>query len=345
MAEAGGFGAELPARAMILVTGGSGFLGGAVIRELRHRGASPSEPKVRALVRPSSDRAVVAELGVDVAEGDLTRPETLPFALSGVQVVYHCAGTLGQAGVADEAYYRLHVGGTENLLRAARRAGVGRFVHVSSPGVLGPIRDTPAHEDSPYRPTNAYERSKAASERRALALAAALAIPLVVVRPEFVYGPHDMHVLRLFQAIASRRFFYIGNGGALCHPTFVEDAARGIVDAGERGRDGAVYHFAGPAPIPIRKLVETIAEALGVAPPRLCVPEKVVRAGTRLVEAAAQRFGRSPPITMSAVDFFTFDRQFSWQKARVELGWEPQVDLHRGAERAVEWYRKHGLLP
>jgi nucleoside-diphosphate-sugar epimerase len=331
---------------MSLVTGGSGFLGGAVLRELAAREASASQaPGLRAMLRASSDASGLKGLPVQLRIADLTRPETLGAAVSGVRIVYHCAGMLGQAGVPESAYERIHVDGTIHLLRAAAAAGVERVVLVSSPGVLGPIQGEPASEDAPYNPTNAYERSKAAAERAALVLAPELKLPLSVARPEFVYGPRDTHVLRLFQSIARGRFFFIGDGTALCHPTFVDDASRGIVDVGEHGETGRIYHLAGPRPATIRELVETLAAAMGVSTPRLHLPERAVRAGAGLVERVFGLFAAKPPLTKSAVDFFAQSRQFSWQRARTELGWSPCVELRDGVERTVRWYRAHGLLP
>jgi nucleoside-diphosphate-sugar epimerase len=241
-------------------------------------------------------------------------------------------------------FQRLHVDGTANVLRAAREAGVGRVVHVSSPGVLGPVPNGPADEDAPYHPTNAYERSKAAAERAALALSSQIGLPLVVVRPEFVYGPGDRHVLRLLQAIARSRFFYIGDGGALCHPTYVDDASRGIVDAGERGAAGRIYHFAGPRAVTIRELAETFARAMGAPPPRVRLPRALVHGLALALDEVTRGTRLRPPLTMSAYDFFTMDRQFSWARARSELGWSPEVELLDGAARAVRWYRERKML-
>jgi nucleoside-diphosphate-sugar epimerase len=335
----------LAQEAVILVTGATGFLGGAVLRALASR-ARDREP-LRVLVRASSDTGGLAGLPVERATGDLTVPESLPAAVAGISVVYHCAGVLGQASVPESLYRRVHVDGTLALLRAARAAGVRRVVHVSSPGVLGPIPRSrePATEDAPHNPTNAYERSKSIAEHAALATAKELGLDLVVARPEFVYGPGDTHVLRLFRTIARRRFFYIGDGKALCHPTFVEDAVRGIVDVGDRGAAGRIYHLAGPEPVSIEELAGTMARAMGVPSPRIHVPERAVRLAVEIAERLASRLAFTPPLTRSGVDFFTFDRQFSWERARQELGWSPRVGLEEGVTRTVQWYRQQGLLP
>ncbi len=329
----------------ILVTGATGFLGGALVRALRGRG----DP-VRALVRSGSSgeaRADLEGLGAELAIGDVLEPDSLARAMKGVTAIIHGAGKLGRAGAIEREYLRVHVDGTRNVLEAARHGGVRRVMHLSSPGILGPIpRSAPdADESAPYRPTNVYERAKAAAERAVHDFEAEHGAVAVVVRPEFVYGPGDRHVLRLFQSIAKGRFFYIGPGDAVCHPTFVDDAVAGMIAAFDAAEVGRTYHLAGPRPVTIRELAESIAAALGVTPPRLHVPEVVVRWGIAAARPFAKAAQLGLPIDESGVDFFVLDRHFSWQRAKNELGFVPQIDVADGTSRAVAWYRARRLLP
>ncbi|HEY6459466.1 MAG TPA: NAD-dependent epimerase/dehydratase family protein [Polyangiaceae bacterium] len=327
---------------MIVVTGATGFLGGAVVRALLARGEA-----VKALVRPSSSAAALDVPGVSVAYGDVASAEGLREAFDGARMVVHAAGMLGQPGVPDATYVRVHATGTANVLAAARAAGVVRVVHVSSPGVLGPLRRgaPDADEEAPLRPTNPYERSKAAAEDVVRADAEKHGPIAVVVRPEFVYGPHDRHVLRLFEAVARGRFVYFGAGDAVCHPTFIDDAVAGLLSAAERGTPGRIYHVAGPRPVSIVELAGTYAAALGVRAPFVHVPERPVRWALRVLEPVASRARLSLPISTPAVDFFTQDRHFSVRRARDELGFVPSVDLEDGVRRTVRWYEREGLLP
>jgi dihydroflavonol-4-reductase len=330
------------ARVPILVTGATGFLGGAITRALVRRG-----DRVRALVRPSS-RAEALDaldaLGVERAAGDVLDPPSVRAAARGCKAILHAAGILGRAGARDDEYTRVHEGGIVSVLHAARDERVARVLHMSSPGILGPIRGGPADEDAPLHPTNVYERAKAAAERAVRAFEREHGPTAVMVRPEFVYGPGDYHVLRLFQAIQRGHFFFVGSGGALCHPTFVDDAVCGVLAALDRAPLGRTFHLAGPRPVTIRELACAFADALGGRPPRLHVPELAVRAALRALRPVAGALGRELPIDASGVDFFTFDRQFSIRRAKAELGYEPRVDVPDGARRAVIWYRQRRLL-
>ncbi|HEY8090425.1 MAG TPA: NAD-dependent epimerase/dehydratase family protein [Polyangiaceae bacterium] len=326
---------------MIAVTGATGFLGGAVVRALIERGEG-----VRAVVRSTSQVTELHRLGVETVEADVTGSAGLVEAFAGARLVVHAAGMLGRAGATETDYQRVHVDGTRNVLVAARAAGAERVVHVSSPGVLGPVpRGAPdLDEDAPVRPGNAYERSKAAAEDVVREDGERHGPLAVVVRPEFVYGPGDLHVLRLFGAVRRGRFFYIGPGDALCHPTFVDDAVRGLLAAAERGKAGRVYHVAGPRPVSIRELAGTYARAMGVRPPRLRVPEHPLRLALAAAQPLARRLRLPLPLTTSGVDFFTRDRHFSTRRAREELGFGSSVELPDGVARTVRWYEERGLL-
>ena len=323
----------------VLITGGTGFLGSHLARALCQAGRP-----VRILARPASDLSRLEGLDVEVVLGDALLSNTLSEALDGVKAVYHLAGMLGGAPVPDAAYRDLHINGTLNVLMTAQTAGVKRFVHVSSPGVLGPIQNPPADETWPHAPSNVYEATKSEGEKLALAFAQRTGLSLTVARPEFVYGPGDTHVLGLFQSIQKRRFFYIGSGENRVHPTFVDDAVRGMTLCETAGRIGRVYHIVGPEPATIRQLATVISTALGVSPPRLRVPRLLAMAAATGLELLAMIVPFRPPLSRSAVNFFTETRAFSTARAEAELGYQAQVPLVEGVRRAVAWYREQGLL-
>jgi nucleoside-diphosphate-sugar epimerase len=323
----------------VLITGGTGFLGSHLARTLCQAGRP-----VRVLVRPTSDLSRLAGLDVEIALGDVLLSKTLPEALDGARVVYHLAGMLGGMPVPDAAYRDLHVSGTLNVLAVAQASGVKRFVHVSSPGVLGPIQNPPADETWPHAPSNIYEATKSEGEKLALRFAQRTGLSLTIARPEFVYGPGDTHVLGLFRAIQRQHFFYIGSGKNRVHPTFVDDAVRGMALCETIGQEGCVYHIAGPQPVTIRQLATTIAGALGVSPPRLRVPRAMASAAAVGLEVAAMFLPFRPPLSRSAVNFFTQTRAFSTARAQSELGYQAQVPLVDGVRRTVAWYREQGLL-
>lgn len=323
----------------VFITGATGFVGGALATALVQQGC-----EIHALTRPGADRSSLKPLAINWHEGDITDPRSLNGALAHADCIIHAAGKLGQYGVPEQVYRRVHVDGTRNIMAAALANRTRPLVlHVSSPGVLGPIVDGPAREDAPYRPSNSYERTKASAEQVVREFAAQ-GLRVVIARPEFIYGPRDRHVFRLFRSVRNRRFFYIDSGRHLCHPTFIEDAVHGMLLCLAHGKLGEVYHIAGPRPITFRELGATIAASLGVSPPALSLPRWFARGGVFGLEAMSRVAGRTPPLSRTGLAFFSEDRQFSWKKANTELGYAPQFDFARGTACTVAWYRKHRWL-
>ncbi|WP_242343888.1 NAD-dependent epimerase/dehydratase family protein [Anaeromyxobacter terrae] len=323
----------------VLVTGATGFLGAALARALAREGA-----RVHALSRPGSDRRALEGVPVIWHTGDVGDRETLRAAIEGSTAIVHAAGRLGEAGVPEDAYRRVNVDGTRNVLAAALAWSPGaRVLHLSSPGVLGPTRTGPATEDAPYAPATPYERSKAEAEEVARELAGR-GLAVVIARPGFIYGPGDRHVLGLFRAVGRGRYFHVDGGRALCQPTFVDDAVAGMLACLRSGRPGRAYHVAGPRAVTFRELADTIAAALGVRPPGLSLPRPAAMVGAAALEVAGRVTGRRPPLSRAGVAFFSEDRVFSCERARAELGWAPEHDLASGVARTVAWYRAQRLL-
>jgi nucleoside-diphosphate-sugar epimerase len=323
----------------VFITGATGFLGAAVARTLAQAG-----DEVHALARPTADRSVLDGTPITWHQGDVTAPASLRAGMEGAAWIIHAAGRLGQPGVREEEYHRLHVEGTRNVMAAAlAMPGQTRVLHMSTTGVLGPIPGTPAAEDAPYGPANAYERSKAAAEQVAFEFSSR-GLPVVICRPGFVYGPGDRHVLGLFRAIRRGRFFFIDGGRHTCHPTFISDVASGSLLCLLHGRRGALYNIVGPRAVTFRELGETIAAALGVETPRLALPRWSAMLAATGLELLGRASGRKPPLSRAGVAFFSEDRSYSWLRAQNELGYTPEFDLAAGVAQTVAWYRERGWL-
>lgn len=325
-----------------LVTGASGFTGGALCRLLVERGA-----RVRGLVRASSDTAALEALGVELAVHDLAHDVQPDAAVTGIDTVFHVAAAWRDESLPIETYRVVNVGGTRRLLEAAERAGVTRFVHTSTVGVQGHIDEGPATEEYRYNPGDHYQESKLEAEALALEFARTGRLPLTVVRPAGIYGPGDRRFLKLFRFIRDGRFRMIGSGRVHYHFTFIDDLARGIARAGEHpDAPGEVFTIGGRRSVSLNDLVSLVARILDVPDPsrRAHIPVAPVMAAAAACETICRPLGIQPPLYRRRVDFFTHHRSFDVSKAERVLGFRAEVPLEEGLRRLADWYRSEGLL-
>jgi nucleoside-diphosphate-sugar epimerase len=327
-------------RPLVLVTGASGFTGGHLCRRLQADGYT-----VRALVRKANRDGGLAREGIQTIIGDLQDQESLKRAVDGVEIVFHIAAAYRQENIPTKEMFAINVTGTKNMLDAAVASGVRRFVHCSTVGVHGNVRNPPANEDAPYGPGDHYQRSKAEGERVALRYASEARLPVVIFRPGAIYGPGDLRFLKLFRAIKMRKFVMLGSGEVSYHLVYIDDLIDGILRcANNENAVGNVYIIAGSESVSLNKLVRTIADVIDVPPPRFRVPFTPVYVAGCICELICKPFGINPPLYRRRVDFFRKTRSFDISKAMRELNFRPQVDLRTGVRLTLDWYRANGYL-
>ncbi|RJO67559.1 MAG: NAD-dependent epimerase/dehydratase family protein [Myxococcales bacterium] len=323
----------------ILVTGVTGFTGGHVGRALAKRGHA-----VRALVRREEDAARVREAGIEVALGDLRDAGAVERAVEGVELVYHIAAAFRVAGQPDGFYRDVNVGGTRNVLNAARKHTVRRVVYCSTVGVHGEVGREPVDESAPFNPGDIYQRTKVEAEQLAAA-AFAHDLPGVIFRPGGIYGPGDTRFLKLFRAVYRGRFVMLGSGEVHYQLVYIDDLVEGILLCGQRDNaPGNVYILTGEPVITLNQFVRYVADAVGVKPPRWRVPLWPVKVAAHACEWVCRPLRIPPPIYPRRVDFFCKERAFKIDKARRELGFEPKVAPAEGLRRTAEWYFERGHL-
>jgi nucleoside-diphosphate-sugar epimerase len=328
-----------------LVTGANGFVGSHVVERLVAQGE-----RVRALVRATSDRRFLDGESVETAVGDVgdasaAGEERLARATEGCRAVYHVAGVVRAR--SQEEYDRVNAAGAARIARAAARAGVRRFVLVSSQAAAGPNTGAaPRDEAEPERPVTAYGRSKLAGERLVAEAARGGSLEVVVVRPPAVYGPRDRAFLMLFRLV-SRGLLLLYPGAdtqevSLIH---VRDLAAGLALAGERAPAGAIYYLTDGGRATSAALGDTIARALGKRPLRIVLPTGVGMAAAWASETFGRLSGRPVTLTRERLRQWSAPRwTVSDARARREIGYAPQVDLESGMSETALWYREAGWV-
>jgi nucleoside-diphosphate-sugar epimerase len=319
-----------------LVTGATGFTGGHLARWLAVRG-----DHVRALVRDRTRASALEAVGIEIIEGDLTDAGARARAAAGVDVIYNVAALYRTAGLPADRYRAVNAVAAGALVEAARSAGVRRVVHCSTVGVHGDIAHPPANEDAPLRPGDVYQATKLEGEELARRAASAGNVELVIARPSGIYGPGDRRLLKLFGAIARRKFVMLGDGTIFYHLTYVDDLCEGFrLCATVPQAAGRTYILAGGEVTTLNELIRITAEVAGVPPPTRRLPVWPVWLAGAACEAICRPFGIEPPIYRRRVDFFTKSRAFDIGRARAELGFSPRVGLREGILRTLEWYRE-----
>jgi nucleoside-diphosphate-sugar epimerase len=304
------------------VTGGSGFIGGALVKRLVGEGR-----QVRALARSDASAERLRELGVEPVKGDLDDPSSIRAGAEGCDIAFHAAAAVLEWGPREE-FVRGNVTGTENSLRGCREAGVRRFVHVGTEAALMVGQALVNVDESvPLRPDSKahYSATKALAEERVRA-ASADGFETVVIRPRLVWGPGDTTVLPgLVEAVERGRFSWIGGGHHLTDTTHVQNVIEGLLLGAEKGRPGEAYFVTDGEPVEFRKFVTELLATRDVTPGDRNTPPAVARAAAATLEPLWALLGRKnpPPVTRLAVWLSSLECTIDISKAREELGYAP----------------------
>jgi nucleoside-diphosphate-sugar epimerase len=322
-----------------LVTGATGFTGGHLARALVERGEG-----VRALVRPGRDVRDLAAAGIEIVEGELTRAADVRAAAAGCDRIYHLAAVFRTAGHPDNYYRDVNVGGTVNVLEAARALGCERVVHCSTGGVHGHVEEPPADESYRTKPGDIYQETKLEAELQARE-AIAQGQPVAIFRPGAIYGEGDLRFLKLFKAVQKGHFVMVGSGDVRLHMVHIDDLVQAIVLCGtESTALGEVFLVAGREAPTLNEIVAAAAATAGVRPPRWRVPLGPVYALAWLCERVCVPLGVEPPLHRRRVGFFSHHREFDIGKAERLLGYRPRVSVREGIARTIDWYVREGLM-
>lgn len=319
----------------VFVTGGTGFIGGEVVRRLRERG-----DEVACLVRTPEKAGKVSALGCEIVAGDLGDAEALRGGMEGCDAVVHAAAMykVGIPAKEHPAMWEATVAGTERVMHAALETKVPKVVHVSTCGTFGNthrkvVDETYRHPGKEF--TSYYEETKLEAQRIVERMASEQGLPAVIVQPGGVYGPDDPS-----QVADLLREFFAGKLVLMPFPEFgiclahVEDTAAGIVLAVDKGQIGEIYVLGGPVST-MREAIETVAALTGRKAPKRAMPVPLLKALTPIGPLVGKLMGQPPNLRelISSADNVTF--WASNEKARRELGFAPR-GLEDGLRQTLE---------
>jgi 2-alkyl-3-oxoalkanoate reductase len=315
-----------------LVTGGGGFLGSAIVRQLLARG-----DKVRTFSREAYP--ALSLLGVEQCRGDLSDAKAVLEAVRGCDIVFHVAAKAGIWG-GYEQYYRANVSGTENVVAACQALKVGRLVYTGSPSVVFDGYDVEGGDESlPYPASYEahYPHTKAVAEQIVLEANSA-ELATVSLRPHLIWGPGDNHLVpRIVEKGRAGRLRRIGKKPCLVDTIYVENAAEAHLNAADRLHPGApaagkAYFISNGEPLPLWEMVNRILAAAGLPPETRSISPQLAHAAGTLCETIWQvlRLSGEPPMTRFVASELSSAHWFNISAARRDLGYEPRISLDEG---------------
>ncbi|TDJ52147.1 MAG: NAD-dependent epimerase/dehydratase family protein [Nitrospina sp.] len=325
-----------------LVTGTTGFLGAALLRELIADGRD-----VRVLVRPDADRSNIEGLDAEVVTGDVRDRDSLAAALQGCEVLYHAAAYYSLWSRDKRTMYDINVQGTRNILEAAMTENVRKVVYTSTVGCIGLWPDgRPADEQTPLDPAilcNDYKLSKYQAEQAALEFAGR-GLPVVVVNPSAPVGPWDIKPTPtgklILDFINGKMPAYLDTGLNLID---VRDCARGHLLAEQKGTVGERY-ILGNRNLSLHEILLALEKITGIPAPRIKMPYWVAYAAGWICETVSDVITHQPPaVPLGGVKMAKHKMYFDPSKAVRELGL-PQNSVVGALEDAVQWMKEHGMV-
>jgi nucleoside-diphosphate-sugar epimerase len=324
----------------VLVTGGGGFLGGAIVHLLQQRGDD---------VR-SFSRSVYAELnalGVEQIQGDISDQYAVEQAVKGMDLVFHVAAKPGIWGDYSE-YYQTNVTGTRNVISACFKHRVARLVYTSSPSVVFNGTDMEGVDESvpyPARFHAHYPKTKALAEQLVVD-AAHNGLLTIILRPHLIWGPRDNHLVpRIIKR--AKRLVRVGNGRNLVDTIFIDNAAEFHIAAADRleinpGISGKTYFISQDEPIPAWDIVNGILKAAGLEPVRRSIPHKMAWLIGALLECVYKIFKLKgePQMTRFLADELATAHWFDISAAKNDLGYAPRISTAEGLRRLEKWLQQ-----
>ncbi|MFN8489217.1 MAG: NAD-dependent epimerase/dehydratase family protein [Caldilineaceae bacterium] len=324
-----------------LITGATGYIGGRLAQRL----ITEEGMQVRALVRTPSKAQWLAELGCEIAPGDITDPSTIRQAITGCQVVFHAAAWVSERGQRAEIW-AVNVTGTQHLVDAAVAAQVQRFVQVSSCAVYGSQQRFNIDETTPTRLSgNLYADSKVEAEEVVWRAYRENKLPIAIARASQVYGlGSPQFTVRPVEMIQKGKMLLIDGGRHLCKPIYIDNLVDGLILCAKvDAAIGQAFNFSDGAPVPWRDFFGAYAKMFGKT--KLpSVPYPVAWLAAVAAEAQGYITGKPARLNRRVFRSLRSNNSFSNQKAQLVLGWKPRVDLQTGMQQTEKWLRDAGYI-
>jgi nucleoside-diphosphate-sugar epimerase len=327
---------------IFLITGATGFLGGHLAEACVARGH-----KVRAIARGGSDTKSLDRIGAEIIRGDITNTQVIQNGVSGSDVIVHCAGKVGDRGPVEE-FRSVNVEALRSLLEACRGKPLHRFVHMSSLGVYEARHHQATDETEALPPghLDGYSQTKMEADQLAQEYQKKDGVPVVILRPGFVYGPRDRTVLpKLIKKMTNGKVHYLGGDGRALNTIYVGNLMEAVFLAVEKPEAvGQIYNLTDGEFVSKRRFFEAVADGMGLSRSKQILPRWLAAIVVRQLERQMRRAiakGKKPLVTPAQFKFLLLNLDFSIEKAKRELGYRPRFTFDEGMRETLAWYRQN----
>jgi nucleoside-diphosphate-sugar epimerase len=325
----------------ILVTGGTGFTGSALVFRLLKEGH-----RVRSLDYQKG--IVYGELekaGAELVSGSITDEDLVNQTMEGIDFVFHLAAAFRELNVSEKHYSDVNENGTRYIMDAARKHKIKKVVYCSTQGVHGHIENPPGDENSPIAPEDYYQKTKYDGE---LVVKEFIenGMNATIIRPTSTYGPGDPgRFLMIFKWVNKGFFPMFGDGKTLNHPVYIDNLIDAFLLTMDIGKgSGETYLIGDEAYLTIEELVRKAGRAMNIDVKIVHFPIMPVLIASHICEKMCKPFGIAPPIFPRRVDWYRQVRAYSMDKAKKELDYQSRIDIDEGLQRTAEWYKDSGYL-
>jgi len=324
----------------IAITGATGFLGSHLAKKLMKAGYT-----VFVHARNANKTKQFEGKAGKIIIADITDVNKIQELVADADIVIHTVSNFRTASGPASSYKAINVEGTVNVYNAAVKAGVKRFIHCSTIGVLGDIKECPANEKTAFNPGDLYQETKLEAELYVLSQVGKSNMETVVIRPCSMYGPGDLRMLKMFRMLVKRTFLMIGPCTENFHAIYIDDIVDAFIKSIDtQDIDGDVFIVGGERYVPLHEYIRIAANAVGSPMPWLKFPYWLFYFAAVLIEAICVPLRIEPPLHRRRVRFYKNNRAFNTELTQKKLKFVPKIDLEEGMAKTVDWYRNNGYL-
>lgn len=315
-----------------LITGASGFLGKSIVKKLLKNN---QEVKVLIPKKEKIENFKECKIFHKDINDDLTE------VTKGIEVIIHCAAYMVTGKIADkEEAYNTNVRGTKNIIEAAIKNRVKRFIHISSVAAMGETKE--ADEENMVEPTSIYGKTKLEGEK--IVLKYKNKINATVIRPSIIYGPGKLHAInKIIEAIAKKRFVIFGSGKNKFNLIYIDDIAEVIIKTIDIKKTKGQVYIISSTVITLKELCEIIAKKLNKKRP-ISLPIWLGKLSAIILEEISKRTRLKTLLTISMIEYFTSDRSFITEKGKRDISYNSKIDIETGLENSIDWLKKEKII-